>query len=440
MSLTKKPTYNHLYIALKDQLVTESAIFREKGDIYSEALTLTFPDSYSRAYLRTSTQSLINQVEQTIDESNSLNHFKEVVLVYHLSSAYLRPSSKLKSYIESKAEDIAKSKISPQVLGTVNYYLKDHGTMIDKYDLIKSSLTNKLDEFVKNGNFNAAIDISMGLSQLDPKAISWINQELPNRLHALSIERVAKAAILLPENTRIISRLEDMLLESLGNWLQPEISFSIIEAQKIISSNIPSGPMSKVLEELKRSDTKWARMISAIEDEGITIDMSQLQRLPNFSPNQDIWSLRALKDTGRAKTLQISPTEYNEFNLYKKRSGEGFKNLDVLSVFMVIFLAVYFTAYSYFLLIHSRTNLLDSIKNISLSNTILDIYGPYFALTNAWIATVVNATWLILLFARLLNDGLLDLKSFILSWPLLYPFEALIKYLGGRLGVKTHGH
>lgn len=427
MSSTNKPTpsYSQLYLSLRDQVATENAIFSSKGDLYSTALTLTLANAFSKKYLKESTKKLKQELEAMLTKRRSLSHFKDSCLVHYLIKTTGTSESKIiKEFLEANFEQVSSSNISPQILGTANYFLKDVSNSLTNYDKLQSSLVSRLEEYIKSQNVNASLDIAMGIAAIPESTQSKLEQLIAAKNSGLDFERIAKTSILTQREDAVLT-LEDHIIENIREWSQPDVNLSIIEAQKIINSNMPADTLDDVLERLKVSDTKWSKIISDIQANGVTIDISQLQRIPNFSINQDVWAVIALEKAGRDITYQIPEVDYKGYLDYSSRTKTGFYSIKMMSVWWLVILTTALTLYTVAVFAFNYVNLPETYKNISFENNVLNYDSKYFILTNPWLVTLSNLLWTVILLIRLRSRGVLQLMDFIVSWPVLFAFKSV---------------
>ncbi len=426
-------SYNPLYLSLKDQISTENIIFKQKNDYYTTALTLTSEVCFKKSYIKDSTNDLIKMVTGLIKGTETLSYFKEAGLVLSLAKKYnIGGTVEIQKYLESCLKTVGSTSTPPQILGSVGYFLRVSKSCPNNFDVFQAALSNKLDGYISSGNLNAVVDISIGLNSLKSNQVDWIKRQVEAKLDSLALERISKLVILFSNEDSYISKLEELLSDNLGSATYPNIGFSIFEAQKIINSNIPNASLKNILIELKKVDSSWSKMITNMESEGITIDLAQLHKVPNFSPHQDIWSLLGLSLSGRAKTVQVSEKDYQGFLDYSGRTSKSYRNISILSFIALLMVAVLQTIYVYYLFDTKIVDLQDTAKNLSLQNYFLDIKSTYFIFINPWLQLGVALIWIPVLTWRLVIKGRLTFMSIILSWPVLLPFYEIAKNIKKR--------
>lgn len=427
-------SYNPLYLSLKEQITTENVIFKQKNDYYTTALTLTVEDSFKKSYIKESIRELIEYVKPLVVDYESLTYFKESGLIVSLSQKYkISGTGEIKKYLERCLASVGTTNTPPQILGGVAYFLRLNSTQLNNFDQFQSALSDKLSSYIAGGNINAAIDISIGINSLTPNQEDWIKQRSLEKLDSLAIERISKLVILFANEPIYIEKLEELLSNSLGSDTYPDIGFSIFEAQKIINSNIPNASLKNILIELKKVDSSWSKMIANMETEGITIDVAQLHKIPNFSPHQDVWSLLGLTLSGRSKTVQISEKDYREYLDYSSKTKKTYKNINVISLASILAIAILQTVYVYYLFDTRSVGFQDTLKNLSIQNCFLDLNSTYFIFINPWLQLGVTLIWIPVLLSRLIVKGHLTFISIILSWPILLPFYEFAKNIKSRI-------
>lgn len=425
-------SYNPLYLALRDQISTENVIFKQKQDLYATALTLTATNCFKKGYIKDNTKDLIIAVKSLIKDTKSLTYFKESGIIFSLAKKHSVGGTKeIKEYLEECFKTVGKSNTPPQILGSVGYFLNEHKSSLDNYEFFQVALSDKVNGFISNNNLNAAIDSSIGIANFSDEQKEWLKKQASTKLKSLAVERISKLVILFNEDD-YVKALEEALTESLGSVTYPDIGFSIFEAQKIINSNIPNTSLSNILTELKKVDASWSKMITNMESEGITIDVAQLHKVPTFSPHQDVWSLIGLESSGRAQTVQIATKEYKDFVNYLSKTDKSYRRVSVFSVATLLFIAVLQALYTYLLFDLKDTGFLDTLKNLSLQNSLLDVKSIYFIFVNPWLQLGVGLIWIPVLFWRLAAKGRLTLLDILLSWPVLLPFYEAGKWIKER--------
>ncbi len=431
---TLPKSYNPLYLSLKEQIATENVIFKQKNDFYTTALTLTAEDAFKHSYIKESLRELIGNIRPLIADSDSLTYFKESGLIVSLSQKYkVSGTNEIKKYLEKCLVSIATTNTPPQILGSVGYFLKLNSAQLNNFSQFQSSMADKLSTYIASGNINAAIDISIGLSVLTTNQADWIKQRSIEKLNSLAIERISKLVILFTGDPIYIEKLEESLSNSIGSSTYPDIGFSIFEAQKIINSNIPDTSLKNILTELKRVDPSWSKMIANMEAEGITIDVTQLHKIPNFSPHQDVWSLFGLSISGRSKTVQVSETDYKDYLDYSSKTKNTYKKVNVISLLSILVITILQTIYVYFLFDTRSVGFQETLKNLSIQNCFLDLNSTYFIFINPWLQLGVALIWIPVLTSRLVLKGHLTFVSIILSWPILLPFYEIAKKIKSRI-------
>ena len=427
----KPPTsLNPAYVKIREQIRTESIIFKQKGDLYATALTLTAEDCFEKGYLQRNALGLIRQIELLVTGKDSLSLYKEAGMAYHLAKKQnIKNISGIKEYLEKTLAKVGASRMPPQILGSVAYFLKQHDATLKIFNVFQTSLINKLDDLINKGNLNAVIDLSVGIKNMRAQQCKWLSEQSLKALDRCSLERVAKLTVIFPKETSYWKKLEQLTNENNGtSSIYPDIAFSLFEAQKIINSNIPGASLKNILSELKKVDSSWSRLITDMEAQSITIDATELHQLPNFSPHQDVWILLGLLEAGRAKTVQVNEGDYQGYLYYAGWQDKGCAIMNKKSFVALILLATAYAAYVGALFQMSEMGLRETIADLSLDN-FTNMDGIRMILQNPWWQFVIGMLWMFIFCWRLISRGKITFWQIIISWPMLFPFYKLLQWI-----------
>lgn len=422
---------NPVFSELVDHIALEHTVYREKGDIYNELIT-GLVDS-SAKFSKQDFNSIVERVQSRVASSNELSNVKEIYLL-RLCSEYAHISnSKLSSLASpSVLEILERSRVSASAKGLIGYVINSFSETIgQKEKRYLSYLQTKLNDALVKNELELALDYGFGLETQSKESVSSLTKLMAVGADSLTIERLSKAIIFLSINhgeyLTFINKLEEKVRVAFGDWKRPDIEFSLVEAHKLVNSNIPEEHLRVILKELKKASASWTKWIEDFESEGVVVNLKQFARIPNFSPNDDVWSHIALKIGNRDVTYQVSEQRYVQLQELIRDDRGGYRKYKTTSIIAIIVTSVIYTLAIAFMFSRFGNNLGTVFSSqIFVGNTLQEkwtnilpiIYDPI-------IVTLFNYLWLVFLTRRLWKSGRLRLIDFLQTFPIVFIIKSI---------------
>ncbi len=315
---------NPCYVWFSESLKSEKAISKAREDLSSYACTLTAPVSvFEKPEMTSSFNWLVKELEnKKFDPRYSV----AMAVVYYLASKhrFLSLGKTTSKAILDKLNWILDKKLPKQIFIDVYYYLKatKFGNLAEYKKMLLSLREGALAN--KDSDLLLEVEFSLGIEYLSQDYWDFLNI----KKYGFNIPKLCKLGLLLQDKgvgdvENIINKLESECLEKISDSSLPIISLAIFEAEKLINTNLSTDRLSKILELLKLENRGWAKIISNIQENGVTVDLKELNRHSKFSISESLWSLNFLYITSRNETFQITDEDKNSLENYQKIISKG---------------------------------------------------------------------------------------------------------------------
>lgn len=331
---------NPIYSRLCEQLLLEHSIHRERKSGLDFSITLVCDHLFGR-------EDLAQHLKLSRDQDAKVTianivHTSILVTLDKRHQVGLFSDSFLRSNILDKIIAISTSQSFPSSSKSlVIFFLKE----ISLFQEACSSISGKLSLLVKSQlderNYSVVPDLIFGCLDRDILSNNDV-QALAGDAIFWTREKIAKMVLYLISNgmqddaMSFVKILENKIEEEFNSWIEPDIWLSIIESEKLINSNLPIDEVRLLLQNLKRTNVAWSKVIEGIETDGIFIRLNSFQGKAVFSSTEDSLSVLALKKAQRQTVFQINSEDAQLFEKLsepgKKISSKGVGNFVLLNI------------------------------------------------------------------------------------------------------------
>lgn len=316
-------TLNPIYSWIVESVLTEQEIAKEKVDLYSFSLSLACDFLFSK--------KLLSEFAAFLEKNISARKFSLRDVVPMAVSLCLKEKDGIsldKKFIEQALNCIGNlaDKNIPLGMKIMTFYFAKQYNNI-KLEGLKALLIDKQREFKEQRSLDNLIEVEFALGTEHFSEEIW--KDFDSDTSAFEINKLSKLAILLKQNgknelaEKCIKRIEKKTREKISSSSLPVISLLIYEAEKLISTNLSSEKLNEILDSLKRKNTAWAKLISEIQDKGITLDLKRLNRISGLNIEDSCWALFTLEAFGRKETYQMSTQDKENLNKYNELIKDG---------------------------------------------------------------------------------------------------------------------
>lgn len=122
---------------------------------------------------------------------------------------------------------------------------------------------------------------------------------------------------------KILEDIETDCYEKLDNMSLPSISLAIYEAEKIINTNLKREELNNILNTFRSENKKWSKLISEIEEDGVTVNLEKINGFLNISSEDSLWALELMNLASRRETYQVGEGEFEEYSEYRRLIKNG---------------------------------------------------------------------------------------------------------------------
>ncbi|MDP4092824.1 MAG: hypothetical protein Q8920_05615 [Bacillota bacterium] len=336
--LQLKHRYTQAYTLLKQQVVLENKIYLTRKDTYLQLFTLLCNNCFSSFDLE----------KQLIDIQESINQlpYDNSVAIEYTLLYYLLVKNEVKitkitkeaiDTIQVNTLDTSRFPLNSKAL--IAYFLTFSGVSNQQIIDYINDIKNESISLIENGNVAAAIDGLFALDNIEERYLDLMIGYVKENFRNIGREKLAKFSLELirwssKESECILSLLENFIEQDCESWIIPEIQFALIESEKLVNSNLSKDIVNEILYTLKSSGEEWTKSIDEILEDGVIVDLKSYNRMPAFSPNEDVFSLLALTLGDRLSKYEINADEYDEY--LRIMAIENIKNKATLSGGLVL--------------------------------------------------------------------------------------------------------
>jgi len=328
---------NPIVQILVKHLKVEAEIFEAKNDIYSlnwATLALINVNKEDDEIIKSGIISLEN-------EANKIIYGKEFGLTSELIIKFALGIKILALRREENLQIIESMKIlikqleeknwfnSQETVSMLLFLLSDVDNFNSELNKASEWLDNRCKEFIKDRNYQNAIDASFGLS-FCKNQIKLPSEEIIKILDAQSIERISKFLIYLHRNQEteylkdVISLLENKLNDKFEDWVFPNLEMSLFEGINLANSNLPKEDILAIMDNFRKNDVKWAKFID-IGGNGLLLkNIHGITKIPAFNVKEDALSLLAILETERKTIYQLNEEEYESASKAIREHKDGY--------------------------------------------------------------------------------------------------------------------
>ncbi|MGC9014907.1 MAG: hypothetical protein ACP5KW_11080, partial [Thermoproteota archaeon] len=220
-----------------------------------------------------------------------------------------------------------------------------------------SWLMERYQEFIKNRNYEGAIDCLYGLKsrQKDLQLSADVVQEMIKQLEKMSDETLAKLCILLEDGNKefavkFIGELERRLEEEFKNSLGSSLERGLREITSLLNSGYPPETIKSIIEAERRKGQSWAKDIST-EDKAIIIKrIPELGELPRIDPKTHALAFKALDVHDRSHVIKLSRDEFQRLEDAYRAAKRGYFGVRKTEYHMILLLAGITSFFTFILL------------------------------------------------------------------------------------------
>jgi len=206
---------------------------------------------------------------------------------------------------------------------------------INEFDELLQAATSwvmgKYQDFIKNQNYEGAIDCLYGLRfrQKDLQLSLDDLHELIKQIDKISDETLAKLCILLKGGNEkfavmFMVELERRLEDEFRNSLVPSLERGLREITSLLNSGYPSVTIKSIIEAKRREGYSWAKDIT-VEDNSITIKrIPKLNELSKIDPKTHALAFKALDLHNRSYFVKLTNEEFQKLENAFRTTKKGY--------------------------------------------------------------------------------------------------------------------
>jgi len=206
---------------------------------------------------------------------------------------------------------------------------------INEFDELLQAATSwvmgKYQDFIKNQNYEGAIDCLYGLRfrQKDLQLSLDDLHELMKQIDKISDETLAKLCILLKEESKefaviFMVELERRLEDEFRNSLMPSLERGLREITSLLNSGYPSVAIKSIIEAKRKEGYSWAKDIT-VEDNSITIKrIPKLNELSKIDPKTHALAFKALDLHNRSYFVKLTKEEFQKLENTFRTTKKGY--------------------------------------------------------------------------------------------------------------------
>lgn len=358
---------NPVYFWLSENLFTEQTIAEQKKDLDSYALALSCGIEYPAKELKTRFALLYNEL---VKEQFKVKYVIASSILLYLSKKHrlhIKPNHT--SQIKGAITSIHDMRLPFKYKMLTYYFSKQFDSSYAPQ--LEKVLISERDSWIQQDSFDDLIEVEFALGSKYFSKVKWDNFDLASS--AFDIGKLSKLGLLYADTNdsqkvkAIINLVEKRVWEKISTTSLPTISLLVYEAEKLISTNMPTNELIDTLELLKKQNKDWAKLITTIQTDGITVDLKNFNHISGLSSEDICWSINLLKATDREKTYQLSSSEYKSFNNFLKTERKDALPVSRLSIlFFTGFVSlILIFAYIYFVERHELSITIAFPQNIN---------------------------------------------------------------------------
>jgi hypothetical protein len=220
---------------------------------------------------------------------------------------------------------------------------------INEFDELLQAATlwvvGKYQEFIKNRNYEGAIDCLYGLRfrRKDLQLSMDDLHELIKQIDKISDETLAKLCILLKGGyeeiaVMLVGELERRLEDEFRNLLMPSLERGLREITSLLNSGYPLVAIKSIIEAKKREGHSWAKDI-IVEENSITIRrIPKLNELSKIDPKAHAFALKALDLYNRSYLVKLTKEEFQKLNDAYRTTKIGYIGVRKKEYWIILFI------------------------------------------------------------------------------------------------------
>lgn len=340
---------NPVYIWISENVQTEKEIAKEKSDLYCYALSLSCDFLYSEQQVKKELRWLAKAIAK---EGYKPKHAVAMAICLYLESKY---NARLDRSFVSNSTKVLKNIHEMEIpLGVKSaaYYFQH------KYDSrgnekLRQYLIGKQKELTNQHNLTSLAEVEFALSGEVFSEKLWKDSE--NEIVSFEIDKKSKIALLLKQNNipgweKYLDQIERKCQKKISEASIPIISLLVYEAEKLISTNLPTDKLNELLEALKKKKKSWASLISQIQENGVTLNLTRLNQISGLNIEEACWALQLLNESGRKVILQMSELDKKDLAEYRqlKSSKPSFIPMPAVKNYLIFALLWLLLGFIYF--------------------------------------------------------------------------------------------
>ena len=331
----------------------------------------------------------------------------------------------IKKYMKDNFGSFISSGVSVNTKGLGLYLLNE----VDK-NIVYSNAQQIKDlsvEILRKKGVQAQIDFVFGLSpQLIDGPISISNDDLSG----WPLERLSKYIIFTIAGGSLreddINLLDNKIRESLRANEPSSIRLSLFQASKMINSNIPPQHLNDILAKLKSVNAEWSQLIDEFKDGGVLVNLDGLDRVPSYSPNNDVWAYIAAIKSGLDTTYYVQGHVYERYYALVEADYKKLRTIKPSSFVVVVLVTIGLSIANTFAYLRVDMDLMQHINSIldleliSSAETIRRYLGGLMGLIiNPLAFSVISVWYLARLYGILLSKGVISWAGYLSAIPLV---------------------
>jgi len=221
---------------------------------------------------------------------------------------------------------------------------------INEFDELLQAATSwvmgKYQDFIKNRNYEGAIDCLYGLRfrREDLQLGMDDLHELIRQIDKISDETLAKLCILLKGGNEefavmFMVELERRLEDEFRNSLMPSLERGLREITSLLNSGYPPVAIKSIIEAKRREGHSWARDIT-VEDNSITIKrIPKLNELSKIDPKTHALAFKALDLHNRSYLVKLTKEEFQMLKDAFRTTKKGYLGIRKKEYWIILLIA-----------------------------------------------------------------------------------------------------
>jgi hypothetical protein len=227
---------------------------------------------------------------------------------------------------------------------------------INKFDGIVQEaykwVMEKYQEFIKNKNYEGAIDCLYGLRfrKHDVELSMGVLHEVTKQINEMSDETLAKLCIILKDENKefafkLIRELERRLEEEFKSSFSFSLERGLREVTSLLNSGYPPEAIKLIIKVKRREGQSWAKYVSTKGEWIIIKKIPELGGLSKIDPKVHALAFKALELHNRSQVIELSKEEFKKLeDAYRvtKKDYFGIRKIEYWVILLITSISSFF--------------------------------------------------------------------------------------------------